>query len=122
MSPLKLSAVPVIIAVGTIDSSEHGLQTVIIGLGNWIKFVVVTSCAMNRAADKSRHHGGDHVVAVKVTNDFFVGGLFENILLRTFVPRTGGDHAGGDDAVGVLGKKDITGDLFLDESGLRFVL
>ena len=80
--------------LGAIEGGEHGLEGVVILLGDRIKLVRVALGALDRDAREGADRVGDHVVAVEMAGDLAVGLRLRNFDMADEVPRAGGEHAG----------------------------
>ena len=80
--------------LGAIEGCEHGLEGVVILLGDGIELVRVALGALDRDAREGADRVGDHVVAVEMAGDLAVGLRLWHFDMADEVPRAGGEHAG----------------------------
>ena len=80
--------------IGAIEGGEHGLEGVVILLGDGIELVGVALGALDRDAREGADRVGDHVVAVEMAGDLAVGLRLRNLDVADEIPRASGKHAG----------------------------
>ena len=99
-------------AFGMIDTGEDGGDTVIVGLLDWVELVIVAAGAIHGEAKEGGGCGVDDVVEV-------VGALLARggqIRIADGVVRAGDEKAGGNFDTSFTRRKDIAGELLLDEA------
>ena len=121
LSAAGRSSIPVVRTIHSVDTRKHSLQAVVIFRRDRIELVMMTPRTMDGHAEKRVRHRGNHVVAIEVTCDFLVDRAVLNSHLRTLIPRSGRKHPECDHAIAAVGKQDITRNLFLHKTRIRFV-
>ena len=104
-----------------IDSSKHGLQCVIIFKWDGVKFVIVTSRAMNADSQEGGHDGGDHVISVQILGELFIEGTVLNAHLGTFIPWAGCQETCGNQGLRIMRFHGVPCDLFQGKCCVGFV-
>ena len=77
---------------------------------------MVALSATHRGTAQALKNGTDHVVTIEVSGDLAVDFGLGDFRMTNEVPRPGGDEASGFDTIDRARPKDITGELFTDES------
>ena len=80
--------------LGAIEGGKHGLEGVVILLGDRIELVRVALGALDRDTREGADRVGDHVVAVEMAGDLAVGLRLRHLDVADEIPRASGKHAG----------------------------
>ena len=122
LSLLCHGGLEIVLLIGPIHCGEHGLEAVVILLGDGIELVVVALGALDRQAVEGLEGVDRHVIAVEVAGDFAVELGLGHFGVTDEIPRSGGDESQCFEPVAGSGEQDIPGHLFLNEPGVGLVL
>ena len=114
--------VGVILPLCALDPGEHGLEGVVLRLGDGVELVVVAARAVDREALEGAEHVRHDVITVEVAGLLLVDGAFAEFDVTDVVPGTCGEHPCGDDRARVILVEHVACELLCDEVGVGFVL
>ena len=108
--------------ISFIEGGEDGLQAVVILLLDRIELMVVAAGALGGRREESAGRVRHHVITVEGAGDLAVEFGLGEFGVADPVPRTGGNKALGDVAIGRRGVERVAGQLFFDKAGVGLVV